>query len=547
MNYKKYFPFFILFILSILPILDLIHPGFPVTHDGQDHIARIANFYKNLQEGIVIPRWASNLNWGYGHPILMFLYPLPSYSASLFHFFGFSFIDSTKLVFGFFYVLSGVNMYLWLQSFVKKEEALVGSLLYQYVPYRFVDLYVRGAIGEHVAFVFLPLICYFFQRLQKKFTPGNISGAGFACAGLFLSHNAMTLIFFPIIFLYGVYLVIQSKEKRKLSIAYSFTVFLGIGLSAFFLIPAFFEGKYTLRDIVTSNEYASRFVPFQTFFYGPWSYGGTGLFTVQLGIIQWIAVVTSALFVFMFPKKIKPFKQIVFGSLFLLIVSLFLMTSSSLFIWQHITILQKFQFPWRLLSLVVFVTSVCGVASIAVISKKYKTICVILICFGLLLINKNYMHANNYQQKPESFFTSIYNGTTDTGESAPIWSVRFMEHRPKAPLESIDGASSIKQKKRTSNIHTYTITVQKRTRFVENTLYFPGWEVLVDGAKIQPEFQDPRYRGLMTFFVEKGSHTVLVQFKETKLRYFADLITLLTLVSLVIYTILSNRIWQRFQ
>jgi len=31
-------------------------------------------------------------------------------------------------------------------------------------------------------------------------------------------------------------------------------------LSAFFWMPALIEGKYTLRDIVTSKEYADRFV-----------------------------------------------------------------------------------------------------------------------------------------------------------------------------------------------------------------------------------------------------------------------------------------------
>ena len=98
---KSRFSFFILFLLLLIPLWGWFHPGFPITHDGQDHIARIANFYQSLQDGILVPRWAENLNWGYGHPILMFLYPMPSYMASIFHFVGFSFVDSTKLVFVF--------------------------------------------------------------------------------------------------------------------------------------------------------------------------------------------------------------------------------------------------------------------------------------------------------------------------------------------------------------------------------------------------------------------------------------------------------------
>ena len=71
----------VLVLIAALPLLPFLHPGLPITHDGADHVARIANFYQNLGEGNLIPRWAGNLNWGYGHPILMFLYPLPSHLA----------------------------------------------------------------------------------------------------------------------------------------------------------------------------------------------------------------------------------------------------------------------------------------------------------------------------------------------------------------------------------------------------------------------------------------------------------------------------------
>ena len=78
-------PWFWLILVSILPLVPMVHEGIPLTHDGRIHIARIANFYASLTEGNVVPRWASNLNWGYGSPIIEFVYPLTSYVASLFH------------------------------------------------------------------------------------------------------------------------------------------------------------------------------------------------------------------------------------------------------------------------------------------------------------------------------------------------------------------------------------------------------------------------------------------------------------------------------
>src|SRR3990167_2404365 len=166
--YQKWWGFIFVFLISLIPLTALMHSGLPLTHDGQDHVARIANFYQNLSEGNIVPRWAGNLNWGYGHPILMFLYPFTSYAASLFHFLGFSLVDSTKLVFALAFVASGIAMYLWIKNFLGNTAGIASAVLYMFTPYRFVDLYVRGAIGEHVAFVFPPLILYFLLHINLQ-------------------------------------------------------------------------------------------------------------------------------------------------------------------------------------------------------------------------------------------------------------------------------------------------------------------------------------------------------------------------------------------
>ncbi len=77
--FRKNRAFLLVFLLSLIPLTSLLPNGLPVTHDGQDHIARIANFYSSLSEGNIVPRWAENLNWGFGHPVMMFLYPLSSW------------------------------------------------------------------------------------------------------------------------------------------------------------------------------------------------------------------------------------------------------------------------------------------------------------------------------------------------------------------------------------------------------------------------------------------------------------------------------------
>jgi hypothetical protein len=544
---KKNFLFILLFLLSLVPLVGLLPSGLPTTHDGQDHVARIANFYQNLQEGILIPRWSANLNWGYGHPVMIFLYPLPSYFASLFHFLGFSFVASTKLVFAFAFVLSMLTMYLWLKSFLSKKAAVVGALLYGFAPYHFVDLYVRGAIGELVAFIFPPLLLYFVFRLSHKQTYFSFVGGAVSLAGFILAHNAVSLMFLPVIGFYIFYQFLQisgKKNKRNFLLQCMGIGFFGFSLAAFFWLPAYMEGKYTLRDIVTKDIYQDRFVSLQQLFYGPWNYGESGTFTVQVGLFQWLAVLLATVGLFHHKANKKEW-FFTAGLLVIFIVALFLMTPASKMIWENVSLLQKFQFPWRLLAITMFVSSVLGAFVFSVLSKKWQTLGLGFIIIFLLLTTKDMWFPKDYLQKPEAFYTSIYNGTTDTGESSPVWSIRFMEKTPKSAIQVIGGQAEITQGQRTITSHSYSINASEKTQVRENTVYFPGWEVLVDGVRTPIQFQDTNNRGVITFFVEKGSHEVIVQFKETRLRQSAGFISVASLCLLLILSILGKkRLWQ---
>lgn len=532
------------FLISLLPLLNLLTPGLPVAHDTFEHVARIASFNISLSEGVLIPRWGGNLNWGYGHPILMFLYPIPSYAASLFHIIGFSYVDSLKLLFATTYILSGLFFYTWIKNFLGEKAAIVGSILYLFAPYRFVDLYVRGAIGEHVAFMFMPLILISIHYLFKS-KLNNIKSIFFhsvfisiTSAGLILSHNAISLIFFPFILFYVLYLFYETKSKSKLFFSF-FSIIYGFLLSAFFWIPAFIEGKYTLRDIVTSNVYSERFVNLKDFIYSNWGYGGTGEFTLQIGIIHISLVIISVLFFIKFFKKNDKEKFLFLGTLVFLIFSLFLMTSYSNLLWERITILQKLQFPWRFLSMVVFSTSLIGAFYVCKVSQKFQKYLVVVIIMIAIIPTINYWQAKDYIIYEDNFFEKNFPSTTDTGESSPIWSIRFMENFPKSTIEIIEGEGEIKEILRSSTKREYIINNSERIRVKENTLYFPGWKIMDNDLLVSNvEFQDPKNRGIMTFYLDPGIHNVVVKFEDTKIRSYSNLISISSLILVILFPLI---------
>lgn len=532
MGFKNKLIVAILIVLSVISVLALLHSGLPITHDGKDHVARIANFYQNLSEGNFLPRWAANLDWGYGHPILEFLYPLPSYIASIFHFVGVSLVDSAKIVFGLGMILSLLSMYFWLKQFLGKEAALLGAFLYMYAPYRFIDLYVRGDIGENLAFVFVPLVLYFLFKLYKKEDLKYLVFGAVSLAFLILAHNAIALITVPFILFYALYLIWLSKFNKSLAVKFLSLIVLGFGLAAFFWVPALLEGKFTLRNIVTKGSYINSFVTLKSLFYGAWSYGGID-FTKQLGPIQWIALILSPLLAgVLWLKKDKNYLLII-GLFVYTLFAIFLMLPVSSFLWARIMLLQNFQFSWRFLAITVFSTAVLAALIINNIPKKFQLATVLVLIAMVLFISKDYVKANGYLYKPESFYSGIYQGTTDTGESAPIWSTRFMEHFPKAHLEMLDGKATIKELKRTSTDHQYLVQVEKRTLFEENTLYFPGWEIKANNIPVNIQFQNMQYRGTMLFFLDKGNYSVEAKYSETKLRLFFDIVSLISLIILV--------------
>lgn len=541
-KYSSQLLFILLIIFCGITVLDLFNPGSPITHDGDVHLLRLTEFYQSLQQGIVIPRWAANVNWGYGQPVFEFFYPLPSYLASLLHFFGLSFADSLKLLLGLSLVLSGATMYLWLSKLTNSFGGFVGGFLYVFTPYRFVDVYVRGDVGESLALVFVPLVLYFITILAEKHSRNAVWFGAISLSLLILCHNIVSLMTLPFIIFYGWYIwYVKAKCNKKYLLEFIILFSFGFLLSAFFWLPGLLEGKYTLRDIVTAGEYAKSFVTTQSFLYGQWSYGGTGQFTVQLGVVQWMVLIAGIVSLpLLFIKKRKIF-WLVAGLILFTLIGICLMLPISNIVWGKIKLLQNFQFTWRFLLLTTFTTATLGGVLVSLVSNKWKIIFSILILLIAISTQYTYWHAKGYHNRPDTYFAGVFDGPTDTGESSPIWGIRFMESGFKNPLEVISGSAKIQNNKRTFLEHTYTVTAIKPTRLMENTLYFPGWFITVDDQQTPIEFQDQQHRGIMTFNVSPGTHMVRVYFTETKFRWVADYISLISAV-VVVFFLLKNAI-----
>ncbi|MCH7952242.1 glycosyltransferase family 39 protein [Patescibacteria group bacterium] len=274
----KYGPFMILTLLVIPALLPLFRSGFFTMHDDQQ-VVRLFELDRSLAAGQFPARWVGNLGFGYGYPLFIFYPPFVYYLGEVFHLLlNATFIVSIKLVFAFAFFGAAYTMYLWAKEHFGKTAAIVAAAFYTYVPYHAVDSYVRGALAELTAFVWLPAILWSADRLIKKREKKYWIWLGVFLALLMITHNLIFLPFFPLFLFYVGFLTLRSKNKLHAVRSTLYAVLLALGLSAFFWLPALMEKKHTLVDSILLSDLANyklHFVYPTQLWNSLWGYGGS--------------------------------------------------------------------------------------------------------------------------------------------------------------------------------------------------------------------------------------------------------------------------------
>src|SRR5271167_3041891 len=98
---KKDLLFILLLLICLIPsVLPLAHHGFFQTDDGEWMIIRLSAFYQAMHDGQFPVRFLQRLNFLYGYPVAVFLYPGSFYLGIILHIIRFGFVNSIKIIFG---------------------------------------------------------------------------------------------------------------------------------------------------------------------------------------------------------------------------------------------------------------------------------------------------------------------------------------------------------------------------------------------------------------------------------------------------------------
>lgn len=373
MNKEKQKHIFSITIISILSSICLMFPYFAMGHDISFHLLRIEGIAQELLNGTFPVKMQTIWLNGAGYPVSVFYGDFLLYIPAIFRICGFSVINSYQIFLFIINVLTTITIYWSIYKLSNKNLKLtyITTLLYVLSPYRLCCLYLRAAVGEFSAMIFIPLLIYAFIHLLSKdtkeqhyFAKGYIP-LSISVFGLLQTH--MLSIEMCGIFCFIVCIVFIHKVFRKNTfLALSLGTISGFLLSLSFVIPfvdfakdgrKVFSQETIKNRIQTNGLYVSQL--FQIDFNGNGTslQANDGIFNeMPLGIGIGLLISIAIICYILYKNGIKKNKL----SFILLVLSLFALTMTTVhFPWDTLsnindtlaTIISSIQFPWRFLTI----------------------------------------------------------------------------------------------------------------------------------------------------------------------------------------------------
>ncbi len=249
-------------LLLALPALwPLLRPGFFVSDDGLFHVYRVAALADAWRHGVLYPRLFPEFGFGYGQAVLNFYAGLTYFPAALLALVGVNPATAVELTIALGFLLAALAMYGFARSLWGPTGAGLAAVAYTYFPYHLADAYVRGAVPEHFAFIFPPLILWGTMAIFQQERPrAALLWTALAWAGLIFTHNLTALLMAPTWAAYALIVALSARRPRRL-LAAAAALALAIGLSAPLWLPFLAESRWVGLALGPSDGYQRHLAP----------------------------------------------------------------------------------------------------------------------------------------------------------------------------------------------------------------------------------------------------------------------------------------------
>ena len=471
-------------VLLALPVaIPMLTSRLPLGDDALTYLPRQIEFHENIAHGVALPRWAPDLDRGAGQPTFLFVPPMLHYLAEGWHTLGFDLQTSINLTCAVLVILFAAGMFLLGRLYFGVLGGYLAAAAAVYAPYVSLDLYVRSALSEFSAFPFCAFALYGFGAFARNGRRRYLAVGAASYAGVACSHFFAALCFTPLLVAFLIFTAKRSGQPAMLAHQVG-GLLLGVGLSAFVWLPIVFEARYVqLHRAMEGNfRYSNHLLHARQLLNSTWGYGYSvpgDRDTISFGV-GW-GILAVCLIAWIRSRERTWLKFFTAAAAAFCLMTL----EQSAFVWEWFPILQRIQFPWRLLgpaSLCLALVAASLGPALSVLGRWRSPAFAAALAL-LILPNLPHLAPRGYRNLDARLWTPAYLAasgfeTTTSGEFTPRWM------RTVPPLEIqrariVAGDGAVREHPRTP--FSWSGAVQSRTATVVELAiaYFPGWEVRV--------------------------------------------------------------------
>jgi len=560
----------------------LVTGRLPKASDSLFHLHRLVEVDALLRQGIVYSRWAPDLASGFGYPLFNYYAPLSYYLPEALHLLGLPFVAALLAGFVLALICSAVAMYAWAREPLGEGAAVVAAAAYVFSPYAMLNLIARAVLAEVFAMPLLPLTMFSLSRLLTRGRLRYAALLTLSLAMLMLSHNVSAALFSPVVGIYAVawQLVGQcggratGKGQRAVPatrLLWALCAALAaLCLTAFFWLPALAETRLVQIERLTSLsffDYRISLVGLERIFAPPVLDDPELLnrvMPISLSLVAGLLAVVGILGLWRWAPSRSEVAQVGAAGL-AVCLTVFMVTPASTAVWAAIPQMRLLQFAWRFLGVASpFLAFLAGAGLRAIEGRARKqgalrgVLVAVLVCVLFVWVFPWQDTSSFHPPLAELTIDDVVSyergatldiGTTTTGEYLPVTVHEFPP--PEVATADYDRARldwhSLPEGARVERADyrplEYRLAIWTPRSFVAvfNTLDFPGWRVWVDGVVTEITPTDPY--GLISVPVPAGRHVLRVSFGSTPVRTWAETISLVGVVVLVVGTV-ALHLWR---
>lgn len=567
----KVIHYIIIIAASLIAAIPLINLRIYGTDDGYVHMLRIFGMEQILKEQNFPPFIYSKFANGFGYAINLFYSPIVTYGPLFFRIFGLHYYTCLKLFAYSTILISCFTMYNFLYEVSKKREiAILGAVIYAFIPYRLETIFNRFAIGEFTAYIFFPMLFHGLFNLLKGDGKKHYYIA-IAAIGLILTHTISTEYSAIFALLYIVFNFKQLKNKgviRKIAINVIFI----LAITAFFTVPLM-EHKI-LGNYVIFNSTSMRSLPsdvqnstikISQLFKDIGEVNGVSF---KIGIPL---IILTLLGIVSYKKVDKNIRSEYITLAVIAMISLAMVTK--LFPWIIMPkTLTTLQFAWRMLvffefalsiicaiNLYYFIDTICKKSSKnskdTKVHTKTENLYNMLLLFAIIVIITSMMKIDyNYSYEKEKFLTDE-EYETKINEKNSIWSINreylpekvdvkklgksYLDYRENR-VYVLDGNSTITNEKKKGLQLEFDIENYKANTILELPyIYYLGYTVTTEQNEKIQMFESNN--GMLAIKLDENIESAHITVKYTgttieKVSYLISAISIITFIGYVIYS-----------